>query len=132
MIRLQSNIENTIYPLFVLEERLKPGGDIIAANWDYINEVVELTIEDQGHHYVLRIPFYAVAGSLNYPGVTVRVDQPYILDYKGETRNGRGTDEGTSPAGSKFQSSVNLPDAPELHLTGERIMRNIEQLLLPG
>lgn len=130
MIPLNSTIENNIYPLFVLEERLKPGGDVRAVNWDYASKFVELAIEDRGAHYVLKIPFYAVKGSLNYPGITVRVDRP-LLEYCPKNNRER---EGTAwIADTVNEPSLNSADiSPELQLTGEHIMQKIEQLLLPG
>ncbi|SFD93866.1 YugN-like family protein [Lentibacillus persicus] len=130
MIQLNSTIENNIYPLFVLEERLKPGGNVRAVNWDYASKFVQLVIEERGAHYVLKIPFYAVKGSLNYPGITVRVDRP-LLEYT--PKNNREREGAAWTADTINEPSLNSADhLAGLQMTGEHIMQKIEQLLLPG
>ncbi|QKY69770.1 YugN family protein [Lentibacillus sp. CBA3610] len=52
MFLLHSNIENNIYPLFVLEDRLKPGGFITESNWDYKEGYVDFSYQ------LMRMPMY--------------------------------------------------------------------------
>ncbi|MBP1950081.1 YugN-like family protein [Virgibacillus litoralis] len=135
MVPINSEVENKIYPLYVLEERLKPEGFVIGSNWDYEKGYFDMKIDDDGIYYFLRIPFYAVAGSLDYPGVTVRVDQPFLLAHQYQ----RGYDEegaGGALRGAfdQFQSPVNADaDVPDEYVeTGREIMKKVERLLLPG
>lgn len=74
MVPLESKIDNTMFSLYVLEELLKPEGFVIGSSWDYDSGYFDYLIDNKDTYYYLRIPFYAVAGSLDYPGVTVRVD----------------------------------------------------------
>ncbi|SDQ29322.1 YugN-like family protein [Virgibacillus salinus] len=135
MVPINSEVENKIYPLYVLEERLKPEGFVIGSNWDYDKGYFDMKIDDDGIYYFLRIPFYAVAGSLDYPGVTVRVDQPFLLAHQYQ----RGFDEegaGGALRGAfdQFQTPVNADaDVPDDYVaTGKEIMKKVERLLLPG
>lgn len=135
LVPLNSDIENKIYPLYVLEDLLKPEGFVIGSNWDYEKGSFDLKIDDQGVYYFLRIPFYAVAGSLDYPGVTVRVDQPFILAHqyqKGFDEEGLGG--AVRGAVDQFQSPVNADaDVPEEYVKiGKSFLKNIEKKLLPG
>ncbi|MFC4558618.1 YugN family protein [Virgibacillus kekensis] len=135
LVPLESKIENKIYPLYVLEEMLKPQGFVIGSNWDYEKGYFDLKIDDEGVYYFLRIPFYAVAGSLDYPGVTVRVDQPFILahEYK-KGYDDEGLGGAFRGAVDQFQTPEN-PDAevPEEYIhKGKNYLRDVEKLLLPG
>ncbi|MEC5424903.1 YugN family protein [Virgibacillus sp. C22-A2] len=135
MVPLDSKIEQKIYSLYVLEELLKPEGFVIGSNWDYDNGHFDLKIDDKGIYYYLRIPFYAVAGSLDYPGVTVRLEKPFLLahQYQGEN-DVEGPMPGT--AGSlinQFQTPID-PDAdvPDEYIAiGKELVQKIESLILP-
>ncbi|MFD1361436.1 YugN family protein [Lentibacillus salinarum] len=135
MIPLDSSICNHIYPLYVLEERLKPDGFIFASNWNYQERYVDIKIDDQGVYYALRIPFYAVSGSLDYPGVTVRIDQPFLLDRgydnaMGPYMVGKATTGEATPVPSPAFADTGTPGQPVQ--AGKRIMQKVERLLLPG
>ncbi|AIF44009.1 YugN family protein [Virgibacillus sp. SK37] len=134
MIPLDSRVENRIYPLYVLEELLKPEGYVIASNWDYDNGHFDLKIDDEGKYYYLRIPFYAVAGSLDYPGVTVRVEKPFLLAHQYE----KGIDEDSR--GGAFQGAFNQFQPPidaDAHVPddyvaiGKQLVEKLEQLVIP-
>ncbi|SFA91606.1 YugN-like family protein [Lentibacillus halodurans] len=133
MIPLQSIIESNIYPLYVLEDRFRPGGFVVGSIWNYEEGYLELTIKDQGMNYFLRIPFYAVAGSLDYPGVTVRVEQPFLLVYNQEQFEREGLGGTASGMLNQIQSPVNSDaDIPESYTKiGKKIMKKVEELLLP-
>ncbi|GAA0431012.1 MAG: YugN-like family protein [Bacillota bacterium] len=134
MVPLESKLENKIYSLFVLEELLKPEGFVIGSNWDYEKGFFDLKIDDQGTYYFLRIPFYAVQGSLDYPGVTVRLEKPFLLAHQYQ----KGYDE--SGSAGAFQGTFNQfqaptdPDAevPEAYITtGKELMKRVEDLIIP-
>ncbi|WP_163971536.1 YugN family protein [Oceanobacillus halotolerans] len=135
MVPLDSVIEEKIYPLHVLEDLLKPEGFVIGSNWDYDGGHFDLKMDDQGIYYFLRIPFYAVAGSLDYPGVTVRVEKPFLLAHQYEADTDReginGPIQGTF---NQFQSPVdkdaNVPD--RYVYKGREILEKVEQILVPG
>ncbi|MFD1040192.1 YugN family protein [Virgibacillus byunsanensis] len=134
MVPLDSEIEDKIYSLYVLEEKLKPEGFVIGSNWDYEKGFFDLKIDNKGIYYFLRIPFYAVAGSLDYPGVTVRLEKPFLLAHQYE----KGYDEegiGGALRGSidQFQSPTD-PDAnvPDEYINiGKKLMQKVENLILP-
>ncbi|WP_404453826.1 YugN-like family protein [Virgibacillus necropolis] len=135
MVPLDSTIEDTMFSLYVLEELLKPEGFVIGSSWDYDSGYFDYLIDNKETYYFLRIPFYAVAGSLDYPGVTVRVDKPFLLAH--EYR--KGVDE-TAEAGAisgavdQFQTPTN-PDAdmpPEYIDMGKDIVKKVEGLLIPS
>ncbi|WP_188453995.1 YugN family protein [Virgibacillus oceani] len=134
MVPLESKIEQTIYPLYVLEDLLKPEGFVIGSNWDYEKGHFDYKIDDKDVYYYLRIPFYAVAGSLDYPGVTVRVEKPFLLAHeyqKGYDETGIGG--AVRGAFDQFQSPVN-PDAemPSEYIEiGKDLIQKVERLLIP-
>ncbi|MFD2760715.1 YugN family protein [Lentibacillus juripiscarius] len=117
-----SSVENNIYPLHVLEERFRPGGSVIRANWDYERSAIDLTIEEKGSHYFVHIPFYAVQGSLDFPGITVRLEKPYFL--------GRDTSELDSVTPTFSVASHDWSGADKR--AGEVILQKVAELLLPG
>lgn len=129
MIPLHSNIQHNIYPLFVLENRLKPDGFVIGSDWDYEEGFVDLNIDDQGIKCIVRIPFYAVAGSLDYPGVTVRVNQPLILIQSYQKANEVEEASGMTDH-PRLHSAAGIPD--QHTKAAERIMKKVEGLLFPG
>ena len=125
MIPLHSVLENRIYPLYVLEEKMMPGGYVIESNWDYNGAYVDLKIDIRSIIFVVRIPFYAVAGSLDYPGVTVWVNQPYLLAYEHEKEiSGRGMERITSDQTNQSPQSFEA--------AAENVMKKVEELLSPG
>lgn len=87
-----------------------------------------MKVFDRGGDYYLQISFYAVAGSLDYPNVTVRVEQPFILEGYGEK------EIGAAVRGAVEQSPVNAAtdDPDELRATGQSIEKKVERLLFPG
>lgn len=135
MVPLESKIDNTMFSLYVLEELLKPEGFVIGSSWDYDSGYFDYLIDNKDTYYYLRIPFYAVAGSLDYPGVTVRVDQPFLLAH--EYRKGPDDTAGSGAiqgAVDQFQSPAN-PDAdmPSEYIDmGKDLVKKVEGLLIPS
>ncbi|PEE42778.1 hypothetical protein COL91_15895 [Bacillus pseudomycoides] len=81
LIPIQSNLEGHTYALFKLEEVLKPLGYSIGGNWDYEKGCFDYKIDEEDGYQFLRVPFTAVEGELDVPGVVVRLDTPYLLSY---------------------------------------------------
>src|SRR5699024_505381 len=102
-----------------------PGGYVIESNWDYNGAYVDLKIDIRSIIFVVRIPFYAVAGSLDYPGITVRVNQPYILAYEHEKEiSGRVMERITSYQTKQTTQSFEV--------AAENVKKKVEELLSPG
>ncbi|WP_243524996.1 YugN-like family protein [Bacillus pseudomycoides] len=81
MIPIQSNLEGYTYALFKLEETLKPLGYSIGGNWDYDKGCFDYKIDEEDGYQFLRVPFTAVEGELDVPGVMVRLETPYLLSH---------------------------------------------------
>ncbi|KFN01549.1 hypothetical protein D0U04_11260 [Bacillus clarus] len=81
MIPIQSNLEGCTYALFKLEEVLKPLGYSVGGNWDYDKGCFDYKIDEEDGYQFLRVPFKAVEGELDVPGVVVRLETPYILSH---------------------------------------------------
>ncbi|WJE52296.1 YugN-like family protein [Bacillus cereus] len=81
MIPIQSNLEGHTYALFKLEETLKPLGYSIGGNWDYDKGCFDYKIDEEDGYQFLRVPFTAVEGELDVPGVMVRLETPYLLSH---------------------------------------------------
>ncbi|WP_141520555.1 YugN-like family protein [Bacillus pseudomycoides] len=81
MIPIQSNLEGHTYALFKLEEVLKPLGYSIGGNWDYEKGCFDYKIDEEDGYQFLRVPFTAVEGELDVPGVVVRLGTPYLLSH---------------------------------------------------
>ncbi|WP_113740987.1 YugN-like family protein [Bacillus cereus] len=98
MIPIQTNLEGYTYALFKLEETLKPLGYSIGGNWDYDKGCFDYKIDEEDGYQFLRLPFTAIDGALDIPGVVVRLDTPYILShvYQDELDNQVNTLAGTS------------------------------------
>ncbi|PDY45044.1 hypothetical protein COL30_14310 [Bacillus pseudomycoides] len=81
LIPIQSNLEGHTYALFKLEEVLKPLGYSIGGNWDYEKGCFDYKIDEEDGYQFLRVPFTAVEGELDVPGVVVRLGTPYLLSH---------------------------------------------------
>lgn len=82
MIEIASSLEGKTFPLYQLEEELKPKGFSIGGNWEYDHGYFDyqMGIED-GYHF-LRIPFRAVDGQLDSHGTSVEIGRPFLLAHK--------------------------------------------------
>ncbi len=81
LIPIQSKLEGHTYALYKLEEVMKPLGYSIGGNWDYDKGCFDYKLDEEGGYQFLRIPFTAVDGELDVPGVVVRLETPYILSH---------------------------------------------------
>lgn len=136
MVPLQSVINQKIYSLYYLEQQLKPEGFVIGSNWDYDKGFFDLKIDDQDTYYYLRIPFHAVAGALDYPGVSVQMGEPFLLAHQYQLGNDvKGHDTGLiQGAFNQFQAPEN-PDAevPDEYVKiGKEILDHVESILAPS
>ncbi|CDQ39230.1 MULTISPECIES: YugN-like family protein [Virgibacillus] len=134
MVPLESRLENKIYSLYVLEEILKPEGFVIGSNWDYDKGYFDLKMDDQGTYYFLRIPFYAVQGSLDFPGVTVRLEKPFLLGHQYQSGyDSKGSAGLVQDTFNQFQAPTD-PDTeiPEEYIdSGKALMKKVEDLVIP-
>ncbi|MFJ8355301.1 YugN-like family protein [Bacillus paramycoides] len=81
MIPIQSNLEGHTYALYKLEEVMNPLGYSIGGNWDYDKGCFDYKIDEEDGYQFLRVPFTAVDGELDVPGVIVRLETPYIISH---------------------------------------------------
>ncbi|PEB50548.1 hypothetical protein CON65_14375 [Bacillus pseudomycoides] len=81
LILIQSDLEGRTYALFQLEETLKPLGYSIGGNWEYDNGCFDYKVDEDDGYQFLRVPFTAVEGELDRPGVVVRIETPYLLSH---------------------------------------------------
>lgn len=81
LIPIQSNLEGRTYALYKLEEIMKPLGYSIGGNWDYDKGCFDYKIDEEDGYQFLRVPFTAIDGELDVPGVIVRLGTPYILSH---------------------------------------------------
>ena len=81
MIPIHSNLEGRTYALYKLEEIMKPLGYSIGGNWDYDKGCFDYKIDEEDGYQFLRVPFTAIDGELDVPGVIVRLGTPYILSH---------------------------------------------------
>ncbi|KEK25129.1 YugN-like family protein [Bacillus gaemokensis] len=81
MLPIQSNLEGRTYALYKLEETLQPLGYSIGGNWDYDKGCFDYKVDEEDGYQFLRVPFTAVEGELDVPGVVVRIETPYLLSH---------------------------------------------------
>ncbi|PFM64940.1 hypothetical protein COJ48_09040 [Bacillus cereus] len=81
LIPIQSNLVGRTYALYKLEEVMKPLGYSIGGNWDYDKGCFDYKIDEEDGYQFLRVPFTAVDGELDVPGVVVRLETPYIISH---------------------------------------------------
>ncbi|WP_226035857.1 YugN-like family protein [Aquibacillus saliphilus] len=133
MIPVSSNLENKVFPLYELEKQLKPLGYVIGGNWDFQEGSFDYKMSDEGGYQFVRIPFEAEEGSLDSPGVIVRLGNPFILTHVFQAGVENHSDNGViQGAFNQFQSPVDEDaDVPERYVEkGKRLIEQIEHLLL--
>ncbi|MBS4220884.1 YugN-like family protein [Bacillus sp. FJAT-49711] len=81
MIEINSKIEGGQYNLHKLEQLMKPKGYVIGGNWDYDRGFFDYKMADDDGYQFLRIPFTAVEGQLDTPGVSVQLGTPFVLSH---------------------------------------------------
>lgn len=119
MTPIHSKIDQEIVVLNVLIDLLKPNDFIIQCIGHLDRGYIDLTIYEEGYYLILRIPFYAVAGSLSFPGVTVRLEQPLLIQV-----------DSINDSEQLFMGDVDKTHQITEHL-GEKIIQKIERILLP-
>ena len=134
MLSIDSSIEHHFVSLHELETKLKPAGFVISNNWVYDQGTFDLKFADAGGaYYFLRLPFYAVRGELDTPGVHVRLGKPFMLSHKYEAGLDNDIASGAvQGAFNQFQTPVD-PDAeiPSAYAEmGKQHMREVERLVL--
>lgn len=127
MIPIRSKIEQQIFVLYVLVDLLRPNDFIVECICQLDKGFIDLTIIEERHYYIIRIPFYAVANSLSFPGITVRVEQPQLL-----ITSQYMTAE-TNMQGHFMLSRENIDQVGhEVYLdNGKHLIQKVEKLLLP-
>ncbi|MED2789975.1 YugN-like family protein [Bacillus thuringiensis] len=136
MIPIQSNLEGRTYALYKLEEVMKPLGYSIGGNWDYDKGCFDYKIDEEGGYQFLRVPFTAVDGELDVPGVVVRLETPYILShvYQDELDD----NVNTLTAGTSGMDQFAEPKDPDADVKrkyiniGKVLMRELEKHFLNG
>lgn len=81
MHEINSTIEGREFNLHKLEQLLKPKGYVIGGNWDYDRGFFDYKMADDGGYQFLRVPFTAVHGELDTPGVIVKLGTPFVLEH---------------------------------------------------
>ncbi|MFU0788491.1 YugN family protein [Cerasibacillus sp. JNUCC 74] len=134
MIPLESKLADRTYLLYELEKKLKPQGFVIGSNWEYDHGYFDIKLDDRGTYFFLRIPFETVAGSLDSPGVTVRLQQPFLLGHQYQRANDKDSGNGAIQGlVNQFQSPTDpdtaIPD--QYVMMGKECLNKVEALLLP-
>lgn len=132
MIQLPSALEGKDFNLYDLEQKLKPLGYSIGGNWDYDHGSFDYKINDDEGYQFLRIPFTAINGQLDSPGVIVKLGSPFVLAHVYE----RGIDEPASPGnmGGAFNQFAE-PEDPDAQIkekylmSGKRLLEEVEKTL---
>ncbi|MBS4195189.1 YugN-like family protein [Lederbergia citri] len=81
MFEINSTIEGKEFNLHKLEQLLKPKGYVIGGNWEYDRGFFDYKMADDGGYQFLRVPFTAVWGELDTPGVVVKLGTPFVLSH---------------------------------------------------
>lgn len=133
MIPVDSKLEDKVFSLQTLEENLKPLGFDIGGSWEYDKGLFDYKLTGEEGYQFLRLPFKAEEGMLDVPGVTVRLDKPFILSHQYEDGLDDHASNGTvRGAFDQFQKPKD-PDAevPEKYVEeGEQLVERLEDLLL--
>ncbi|MDQ0216490.1 hypothetical protein J2S13_002950 [Oikeobacillus pervagus] len=132
MYEISSTIEGQHHNLYKLEQLLKPQGYSIGGNWDYDHGYFDYKIDDELGYHFLRVPFSVVDGQLDSPGVTVRLERPFLLSHKYQQGvddfAGTGTFSGSF---NQFSEPVD-PDAtiPKKYISyGKDLVKDLEEML---
>lgn len=81
MYEINSTIEGKEFNLHKLEQLMKPKGYVIGGNWEYDRGFFDYKMADDDGYQFLRIPFTAVWGELDTPGVVVKLGTPFVLSH---------------------------------------------------
>ncbi|KAB7706937.1 hypothetical protein F9802_07870 [Bacillus aerolatus] len=132
MIELSSALEGKSFNLYELEQKLKPLGYSIGGNWDYDHGFFDYKINAEEGYQFLRLPFTAIDGQLDSPGVTVEFGTPFVLAHVYE----RGLDDFASSGniGGAF-NQFSEPEDPDAEIkeryviSGKRLLEEAEKTL---
>ncbi|MFD0051346.1 YugN-like family protein [Actinomycetes bacterium NPDC127524] len=133
MIELSSRIEGRVFSLLDLETMMKPAGYVIGGNWDYDHGCFDYKIDDAEGYQFLRIPFKAIDGQLDSPGVTVELQKPYLLSHVYE--NGLDQEGNTGNVSASFNQFAEPVDPdgdfPHIYISlGKSILHELEKILI--
>lgn len=133
MIPIPSKIENQQFYLSELEDQLKPLGYSIGGGWEYDHGNFDYKIDDGYSYLYLRVPFKAIKGELDRPGVLVELGQPFLLNHQFE--RGLDQDVGTASASLGFNQFQEPEDQdaevdPKYIDTGKKLVEELEAVLL--
>lgn len=133
MIPISSKIDNKIFQLYELEQKLKPIGYVIGGNWDYDHGSFDYKITEEEGYQFLRVPFEAIDGQLDSNGATVKLGKPFLLSHVYQ----RGLDDhagvGNFAAATNQFSEPRDSDAdvPEKYIeVGKALVEELEQILI--
>ncbi|TFD95961.1 YugN family protein [Jeotgalibacillus sp. R-1-5s-1] len=127
-----SDLEGKVFPLYLLEEKLKPEGFAIGGGWDYDHGSFDYPLELEGTYVHLRLPFKPVSGELDRQEAYVEFRQPFLLAHQYQDDVDIEASSGNIQASfNQFQSPVD-EDATlssAYVAEGERILRRVEDIL---
>ncbi|MFK2827266.1 YugN-like family protein [Bacillus sp. B190/17] len=132
MIQLPSALEGKTFNLHDLEQQLKPLGYSIGGNWDYDSGSFDYKIDDEEGYQFLRLPFTAVDGQLDSPGVIVQFGSPFVLAH---VYQGGIDDVASSGNISGAFNQFAEPEDPDAQVkeeyvaSGKRLLEEVERTL---
>jgi hypothetical protein len=133
MIEIPSRLEGKTFPLYKLEQLLKPLGYTIGGNWDYDHGSFDYKIGDEAGYQFLRVPFEAIDGQLDSHGTTVKLGRPFLLSHKYQIGIDDHADGGNLGAAFNQFAEPQDPDAtfPEKYIdVGKALVKDLENHLL--
>lgn len=133
MIEIPSKLENEVFHLYYLEQKMKPLGYVIGGNWDYDSGSFDYKIADKVGYQFLRLPFTAVDGALDVNNVTVQFKRPFLLSHKYQI--GLDDDVHVGNFSSTFNQFQEPQDKdatfPEKYIDlGKELVKELEELLI--
>nr|WP_200865452.1 YugN-like family protein [Sediminibacillus terrae] len=133
MIPIPSDLENRDFSLHALEETLKPMGFSIGGNWDYDQGSFDYKMGVEDGYQFLRIPFKAVKGMLDSPGVIVKLGKPFVLSHVYQSGvDADGRNGALRGAVDQFQTPVD-PDGEvndQFVEEGKELLQEVERSLM--
>jgi hypothetical protein len=132
MIEIPSKIEGKHFDLYKLEQKLKPNGYAIGANWDYDHGYFDYKINDEGGYQFLRVPFRSIDGQLDARNCTVELKRPFLLFHKYQDRLDDHADIGNLSASfNQFQEPADKDAGfPEKYIdVGKSLITELETIL---
>ncbi|MEW9502027.1 YugN-like family protein [Jeotgalibacillus marinus] len=132
MIEVKSSLKGFKTTLYKLETILKPLGFSIGGNWEYDHGYFDYPLSKEGSYVYVRIPFTAIEGELDRPGVVVELGTPFILGHQYQAGVDEEATVGTVTASfNQFQQPTD-PDTEipnEFEKEGRVIIQRVEQAI---